>query len=359
MKIVTIVGARPQFIKAAVVSREITKYPKIAEVIIHTGQHFDANMSDIFFKELHIPASKYHLDIHSVGHGAMTGRMLEKIEELLVIERPEFVIVYGDTNSTLAGALAARKLQIKVIHIEAGLRSFNMTMPEEINRILTDRVSNILCCPTVQAAENLRAEGFANFNAAISVTGDVMQDAAIFYQKLAASNKGIISRLNIEGKEFALFTLHRAENTDNVERLTEIIKAINQIAKEVDVIFPIHPRTRKIMLDQGLSPFCKTIDPVGYLDMVNLLLNCSIVLTDSGGLQKEAFFFKKTCVTLRDETEWVELIEGKFNLLAGAIAEKIIAGFRTMRIAQPDFSRNLYGKGAAAKNILSLLTGRG
>ncbi len=355
MKVVTIVGARPQFIKAAVISREIAKHTAIREVIVHTGQHFDKNMSDIFFEEMQIPSPHYHLDINSMSHGAMTGRMLEKIEEVLLLERPDFVIVYGDTNSTLAGALAAKKLHIKVIHIEAGLRSFNMSMPEEINRILTDRISDILCCPTEQAVKNLNDEGYSNFTSKVVTTGDVMQDAAIFYRKLADSDKSIISKLGLEGKEFALCTVHRAENTDNLIRLRGIIEALNELAGEIEIVVPVHPRTRKIMAENKLLLSCKTIDPVGYLDMVNLLTHAKIVLTDSGGLQKEAFFFAKPCVTLRDETEWVELIEGNFNFLAGADKERIVSSFKNMCLVKPDFTKNLYGAGTAAKRVVALL----
>jgi len=356
LKVVTIVGARPQFIKAAVISREIAKHPEIREVIVHTGQHFDKNMSDIFFEEMQIPKPHYHLDINSMSHGAMTGRMLEKIEEVLLLELPDFVIVYGDTNSTLAGALAAKKLHMKVIHIEAGLRSFNMSMPEEINRILTDRISDILCCPTEQAVKNLNYEGYSKFTSKVVSTGDVMQDAAIFYRKLADSNKSIISKLSLEGKSFALCTVHRAENTDDLLRLSEIIEALNEIGSEIEIVFPVHPRTRKIMEENKLKLFCKTIDPVGYLDMVNLLSHAKIVLTDSGGLQKEAFFFSKPCVTLRDETEWVELIEGGFNLLAGAEKENIVSAFKKMSTAAPDYTKDLYGSGKAAGRIVSLFT---
>lgn len=355
MKVVTIVGARPQFIKAAVISREIAKHSAIREVIVHTGQHFDKNMSDIFFEEMQIPTPHYHLDINSMSHGAMTGRMLEKIEEVLLFERPDFVIVYGDTNSTLAGALAAKKLHIKVIHIEAGLRSFNVSMPEEINRILTDRISDILCCPTEQAVKNLNAEGYSNFTSKVVTTGDVMQDAAIFYRKLADSDKSIISKLGLEGKEFALCTVHRAENTDDLARLRGIIEALNELAGEIEIVFPVHPRTRKIMAENKLSLSCKTIDPVGYLDMVNLISHAKIVLTDSGGLQKEAFFFAKPCVTLRDETEWVELIEGNFNFLAGADKVRIVSSFKNMYLAEPDFTKDLYGAGTASKRIVDLL----
>ena len=244
---------------------------------------------------------------------------------------------------------------MKVIHIEAGLRSFNMSMPEEINRILTDRISDILCCPTEQAVTNLNCEGYSNFASKVVNTGDVMQDAAIFYRKIADSNKSIISKLSLEGKNFALCTVHRAENTDNLLRLREIIDALNEIVSEMEIVFPVHPRTRKIMEENKLKLFCKTIDPVGYLDMVNLLSHANIVLTDSGGLQKEAFFFSKPCVTLRDETEWVELIDGGFNLLAGADRGKIVSSFKKMRLMKPDFTKDLYGAGSAAKRIVDLL----
>ena len=356
MKVVTIIGARPQFIKAAVISREIAKHKEIKEVIVHTGQHFDANMSDVFFEEMHIPKPKYHLDINSIGHGAMTGRMLEKIEEVLLSERPDYVIVYGDTNSTLAGALAAKKMHIKVVHIEAGLRSFNMSMPEEVNRILTDRISDVLCCPTKEAAQNLTDEGYSRFNSKVVITGDVMNDAAIFYRNLISSGQNVISNLGLEGKEFALCTVHRAENTDNLNRLRGIIEALNKISSEIEIVFPVHPRTRKIITENKISLSFKAIDPIGYIDMVRLLTNCKIVLTDSGGLQKEAFFFAKPCVTLRDETEWVELVEGNYNSLAGADQGTIISAYEKMCIAKPDFTKDLYGSGTAANRIVSLLT---
>ncbi|MCE1227372.1 MAG: UDP-N-acetylglucosamine 2-epimerase (non-hydrolyzing) [Geobacteraceae bacterium] len=363
MKIVTVIGARPQFIKAAAVSRAIAEYnaaaqdqyPSIYEVIIHTGQHFDENMSDIFFDEMQIPRPDYHLEINSLGHGAMTGRMLEKIEEVLINEKPDWVLVYGDTNSTLAGALAAKKLHIKVAHVEAGLRSYNMGMPEEINRILTDRISDLLFCPTDTAVKNLEREGFGTFPCCIIKSGDVMQDAALFYRETAARKSDIISRLNLSAKPFALCTIHRAENTDVPERLATIVNALNDITEEMDVILPIHPRTRKIMEAKMLDTKCIIIDPVGYLDMIQLLEHTRIVLTDSGGLQKEAFFFCKPCVTLRDETEWVELVEGGHNTLAGANKLDICSAFLKMRSASPNFDRNLYGAGQAASRIINEL----
>ncbi len=355
MKVVTIIGARPQFIKAAAVSREIARHVDITEIIVHTGQHFDDNMSEVFFREMDIPRPDYHLEVNSLGHGAMTGRMLEKIEEVLLRERPDYVIVYGDTNSTLAGALAAKKLHIRTVHVEAGLRSFNMQMPEEINRILTDRISDILCCPTDTAVENLRREGFDSFPCRVIKTGDVMQDAALFYAKRAAERSNVIQRLSLYSRRFALCTVHRAENTDDPQRLSSILGALNDISGEMRVVLPLHPRTRKIIAEQGLSLSFDPIEPVGYFDMVELLRHCSIVLTDSGGVQKEAFFFAKPCVTLREETEWVELVECGFNLLAGASSTRILASFNEMLEKQIDFSLNLYGNGTAVRKIVSAL----
>lgn len=355
MKVVTVVGARPQFIKAAAVSREIARHPEIREVIVHTGQHFDANMSDVFFSEMEIPKPDYCLDVHSLNHGAMTGRMLEKIEGVLLREKPDFVLVYGDTNSTLAGALAAKKLHMRVVHVEAGLRSFNMAMPEEINRILTDRISDILCCPTDTAVENLRREGFGSFPCRVVKTGDVMQDAALFYARVAAEKSDVITRLSLEGEPFALCTVHRAENTDDPERLASIVAALNEISREMRVVLPLHPRTRKIVAMQALALTCDVIDPVGYFAMVRLLENCRIVLTDSGGLQKEAFFFGKPCVTLRNETEWVELVEGGFNLLAGAGKERILLCLAEMLAKKLDFGLDLYGGGAASARVVTEL----
>lgn len=363
MKIVTIVGARPQFIKAAAVSRAIADHNAantnsqmmIHETIVHTGQHFDENMSEIFFDEMQIPRPDYRLDINSLGHGAMTGRMLEKIEQVLLKEQPDWVLVYGDTNSTLAGALAAKKLHIKVAHVEAGLRSFNMEMPEEVNRILTDRISDLLLCPTEAAMQNLAKEGFANFPSCVVKSGDVMQDAALFYSKIAAEKSEIIAKLGLVGKQFALCTIHRAENTDDNERLQAIITALDKIKEELEVVLPLHPRTRKIMETRRLNSRCTLIDPVGYFDMIQLLKKTKIVLTDSGGLQKEAFFFSKPCVTLRDETEWVELIDGGFNTLSGTNKSKIYQSFSQMLKVFPDYSVDLYGGGRAAETIVKNL----
>lgn len=350
MNIITIVGARPQFVKAAVVSREISTHDDIHETIIHTGQHFDPNMSDLFFEEMRIPAPGYNLNINSLSHGAMTGKMLEEIEKVLLNKKPDWVLVYGDTNSTLAGALAAKKLHIRVAHVEAGLRSFNMTMPEEINRILTDRVSDILFCPTETAIRNLQNEGFDHFDSRVVLSGDVMLDAALFYRQYSRPPQIELKR------DFVLATLHRAENTDTPEYLSEIIRALETISREQDVLLPLHPRTRAKLEASGyntrLSPI-HFIDPVGYLEMIHLLDKCSLVMTDSGGLQKEAFFFRKYCITLRNETEWTELVDHGYNALAGNSYDKIIQAYREQ--PHPDFSTPLYGDGHAAKAIVDTL----
>lgn len=385
MKIVTVIGARPQFVKAATVSRAIAEHnatitderSKITEVIVHTGQHFDANMSDVFFEEMKIPKPNYFLDINSMSHGAMTGRMLEKIEEVLLQEKPDYVLVYGDTNSTLAGALAAKKLHIKVVHVEAGLRSFNMRMPEEINRILTDRISDILCCPTGTAVENLKSEGFTkavlstdhrslitDHQPLVVNTGDVMLDAALYYSTFSAEKSTVIKDLDLEGKDFALCTIHRAENTDDLARLSSIFAAFHEISAKMKIVLPLHPRTRKILethqsrcTDQrSLSTDALIlIDPVGYFDMIELIKTSKIVLTDSGGLQKEAFFFKKPCVTLRDETEWVELIDNGFNMLTCADKTRIISAVAKMLSLPLDFSVDLYGIGTAGSQIVKTI----
>lgn len=352
MKILTILGARPQFIKAGSVSREIAKHNELQEVIVHTGQHYDANMSDIFFEEMQIPKPNYFLGIGGKSHGAMTGQMIEKIEEVALKERPDWIMVYGDTNSTLAGAIVASKLHIKLAHIEAGLRSFNMRMPEEINRILTDRISQILFCPTDAAIENLVKEGFSNFECKILKSGDVMQDGALFYQQFAQK-----PNINIQS-DFILCTVHRAENTDDYDRLKGIFGALEEVGKEKQVILPLHPRTKKILDQSGYKPSenIEIIAPVGYLEMVWLIDNCSLVMTDSGGLQKEAFFFKKPCITLRDETEWVELIENKFNVLAGANKMKIVEIYHNKKnLFAQDFEKDLYGGGNASSAIVKEL----
>jgi UDP-GlcNAc3NAcA epimerase len=349
MKILTVIGARPQFIKAAAISREIEKHQEIEEKIVHTGQHFDKNMSDIFFDEMKIPKPHFNLNINSLSHGAMTGQMLEKIETVLIDEKPDWVMVYGDTNSTIAGALAAKKLHIKVAHIEAGLRSFNMKMPEEINRILTDRISDVLFCPTETAIKNLENEGFKNWNLKIVLSGDVMLDTALFYSDFAKS-----PLIDLPEK-FILATIHRAENTDSPENLKSIFRAFDKISNEIPIVIPLHPRTKKILNSYNISNSNKNliiIEPVGYLESVYLLKNCSLLMTDSGGMQKEAYFFKKPCLTLREETEWTELIENNYNILVGADFDKIYSNFKKITNLNINFATDLYGKGKASEIII-------
>ena len=349
LKIVTILGARPQFIKAGSLSRELVKRDDITEVVVHTGQHFDKNMSDVFFDEMNIPKPNYMLNISSLGHGAMTGRMLEQIENVLVKEKPDWVLVYGDTNSTIAGALAAAKLHIKVAHVEAGLRSFNFKMPEEQNRILTDRLSSILFTPTETAVQNLKSEGYDNINAEIVTVGDVMYDAAMYYKGVSKAPTWLV-----QDKPFVLATIHRAENTDVPSRLSSIVAALNELSKEIDVILPLHPRTKKVIENLGLTLEFQVVDPVGYLDMVYLLEHCQYVASDSGGLQKEAYFFKKSCLVLRDETEWVELVEHGTNKIVGADKDKIITEARNLN-SELDYNKEFYGDGNAAKKIVESL----
>jgi len=346
MKILTIVGARPQFIKAAVISRAL-KNAQIQECIIHTGQHFDANMSAVFFDEMDIPKPHYNLAVSGLSQGAMTGKMLAGIEELLIVEKPTAVLVYGDTNSTLAGALAAQKLHIPVVHVEAGLRSFNMQMPEEVNRVLTDRISSLLFIPTQMAAKNLAEEGYNNLNIPIELVGDVMYDASLFY-----ANKAIET---VYKNPFYLATLHRAENTDNFERLKSIVEGLNTIHKSIKVVLPLHPRTAKVLKDAKLSLKVETIAPQGYLEMIGLLKNCKGVITDSGGLQKEAYFFKKPCITMRDETEWVELVEKGYNTLVGANCKKLIDTALSCETRTINFEENIYGEGNAGELIVQSL----
>ncbi|CAQ86406.1 MULTISPECIES: non-hydrolyzing UDP-N-acetylglucosamine 2-epimerase [Photorhabdus] len=346
-KIITVLGARPQFIKASPVSHALKNHHKFKEIIIHTGQHFDTNMSDIFFNELAIPKPDYTLNIHGGSHGEMTGKMLIEVEKVLITEKPDAVMVYGDTNSTLAGALAASKLHIPVIHIEAGLRSFNIKMPEEINRILTDNVSSVLFCPTDTAINNLQREGFGSKPVTIKKVGDVMEDAALYFSQMAKKPDGLDSI-----QHFILTTLHRAENTDNPQRLAEIVNALNDIHKRIaTVLIPIHPRTKKMLEQYNLHLDVHLIEPVGYLEMIWLLKNTSLIITDSGGLQKEAFFFRKPCVTVRDQTEWVELIEAGVNRLSAAESKKIIQSVHNMMNINIGEVQSMYGGGIAATRI--------
>ena len=356
-KIATILGARPQFIKASVVSRALQASGALDEVMVHTGQHFDANMSAVFFDELGIAAPKHTLGIHGGGQGEMTGRMLEAIERVLIAERPAAVLVYGDTNSTLAGALAAVKLRIPVAHVEAGLRSFNMAMPEEVNRVLTDRISQWLFTPTAAAAAHLRTEGVAE--ARIAPVGDVMFDVALQHGARADAAGAALARLGLGAGGYALVTVHRAENTDDGSRLATIVDALDDIARHLPVVWPLHPRTRGVLEAAGrltsVSQRLHLIDPVGYLDIVQLEKHAAVIATDSGGVQKEAFFHRVPCVTLRDETEWVELVDAGWNRLAPpASAEPVSAAVRAA-IGTRGAEIAPYGEGDAALRIVQRL----
>ena len=353
MKILTIVGARPQFVKAAALSREIANHSDITEILVHTGQHYDANMSDVFFDELEIPKPDYNLSIANLNHGAMTGRMLEGIEQVIVAETPDIVLVYGDTNSTLAGALAAKKLHVKLAHVEAGLRSFDMKMPEEINRILTDRISDLLFCPTEQAVKNLASEGFEHFDCKIHKTGDIMYDAALYYAQKAEKMPKIMEK--IPQNKYILCTIHRAENTDNLQRLKSIFEALNSINEEISIILPLHPRTKAIIEKEKINTKITIIEPVGYLEMTQLTKNCELVITDSGGLQKESYFFGKKCLVLRDTTEWVELVNNGYAILGGFEKEKIVEKYHHLIAKNVNWNTQLYGNGETAKQIIDKL----
>lgn len=342
-KIVTILGARPQFVKAAVLSRIIKKHNNIEEIIVHTGQHFDSNMSAIFFDEMMIPKPKYNLEINNMSHGAMTGLMLLEIEKVLIEEVPDAVVVYGDTNSTIAGALAAKKMHIKVVHIEAGLRSFNMKMPEEINRIATDRISDLLSCPTETALDNLKKEGYDNLQILVEKHGDIMKDAASYYGQFSKEKSSIIIDEKLQKNHFVLATIHRQENTDDEKKLRSIFLGLEEIHKTHTVILPMHPRTKAVLNKLSIHPKIQIIEPVGYYDMLELLKNCSMVITDSGGLQKEAFFNKKQSIIARDETEWVELVENGFAKIVGSDTEDMINTFKKYLSSNQDFSMQLYG----------------
>ncbi len=322
LKIITVIGARPQFIKAAMVSQAFAANG-IAEMLIHTGQHFDKQMSDVFFDELDIPVPAYNLGIHGSSHGEMTGRMLEGIEKILIAEKPDYVLVYGDTNSTFAGALAAAKLHIPVAHVEAGLRSFNNKMPEEINRIMTDHISTWLFAPNTNAVEQLHKEGINSEK--IKNVGDVMYDAALYFSQKAEKKSTILFKINQNPKNYILATIHRAENSDSPERMHSIFSALNEIADTMPVILPIHPRTKKRIEELHIhTGKIKIIEPVGYLDMVMLEKHAAMIITDSGGVQKEAFFYRVPCLTLRSETEWTELVELGWNTLANPISKSAI-----------------------------------
>ena len=350
MKIVTVIGARPQFIKAAAVSRELRSVPGAQEILLHTGQHYDANMSSVFFDELQIPAPDYNLNAGSGTQGAQTATMLKGIEEILMKEKPDRTLVYGDTNSTIAGALASVKLHIPVAHVEAGLRSFNSSMPEEINRIVTDRISDLLFAPTQTAVSDLQREGLGN---ATRLTGDVMYDSLLFYQSLVKNGKGRYSVPGIPG-HYYLATIHRAENTDNPENLAAIFSGLEQIGDPI--VLPVHPRTRKTIRGSIAVPEnVRLIEPVGYLEMLWLIMGSYKILTDSGGLQKEAYFLDKPCITLRNETEWVETLHDGWNRTTGTNPERILDAAKSPLPAAP--RKDAFGDGTASRKISLLLTG--
>ncbi|MEI7896886.1 MAG: UDP-N-acetylglucosamine 2-epimerase (non-hydrolyzing) [bacterium] len=345
MKILTIVGARPQFIKAATVSRIIRAHPGIQEILLHTGQHYDENMSEVFFRELNIPLPDYNLEVGSGSHAAQTGAMLAGIENVLLNEKPDVTLVYGDTNSTLAGALAATKLHIPVAHVEAGLRSFNRAMPEEINRIVTDRISDMLFAPTLTAIANLEHEGLSEIT---SFTGDVMYDSVLYYKQWILRDPSKYMTAGIP-KNYLLATIHRAENTDNPENLKNIFLAFSKLNQ--DIVLPVHPRTRKILQSSVTVPGNVTIiEPVGYLQMMKLTMDAGKVLTDSGGLQKEAYFMGKQCITLRTETEWIETLHDHWNIITGSDPDLIE---KAVECPPPSASaKQGFGDGKSAEIIL-------
>jgi len=349
MKILTVIGARPQFIKAAVVSRILRHDEKICEKIIHTGQHYDDNMSSIFFDQLHVKKPDYNLGIGGGNHGYMTGRQLEEIEKILLIENPDMVVVYGDTNSTISGALAAVKLHIPVAHVEAGLRSFNKKMPEEINRILTDHMSDLLFAPTKTAVANLSNEGINDEK--VKHVGDVMYDAVLYYNKMAKPSNSISEFIRSYSGNYYLATIHRQENTNDVHKLKEILTSLDEISTKTQVILPLHPRTKKLLGPWQTKSILIT-EPLGYFDILCLLKNCKGVFTDSGGLQKESFFLKKSCAILRDETEWVELVDRGFNYLCGTSKEKILDCEKNLFSNKKIFNCSLFGDGHAGNKIV-------
>ena len=348
MKIVTIVGARPQFIKASASSRELRKRHK--EVLVHTGQHYDYQMSGVFFDGLKLPPADVNLGVGSGAHGAQTGAMLKGIEEVLVGEKPDWVLIFGDTNSTLAGALAASKLQIPAAHVEAGLRSFNRAMPEEINRVVADHLSDLLLCPSGTAVANLAAEGISQN---VHLVGDIMLDVLNWAKEQVASGPSVLERLGLRRGEYLVATVHRSENTDKPERLSGILRGLNSLNDQV--IFPVHPRTRKTIsaANHQLKSHVRLIDPLSYLEMIALSDSARVILTDSGGLQKEAFWLGVPCITLRDETEWVETVQTGWNTLAGTDGERIFAA--AGRAVKPLSRVPLYGDGQTASKCVELL----
>lgn len=351
MKIATILGARPQFVKAAMLSMEWTKHPEIQECIIHTGQHFDENMSKVFFEEMNIPKPKYNLNINGLGHAAMTGMMMIEIEKVLLLEKPDWVVVFGDTNSTLAGALVAKKLGIKIAHIEAGLRSYNMEMPEEINRVLVDRISDLLCCPTDLSLNNLEKEGFSKLNSKVVLTGDIMFDAVLHFRNLALEKSKILEKQELAAGQYILATIHREGNTAKWENFKEIIEALEEINKIQKVVLVAHPRTKKLMEENNWNSTLKIIEPLGYFDMLSLVGSSNFILSDSGGLQKEAYWLKKSCLIIREETEWMELVDNGNNILAGVKRKSILEASKKLSGQKTNFDIPFYGRGETAKMV--------
>jgi UDP-GlcNAc3NAcA epimerase len=352
LNILTVIGARPQFVKAAAFSRWVREHGqgRIVEKIIHTGQHYDDNMSDVFFRDLDIPAPAYRFQVAGSTHGRMTGTMITEIEEVLMQEKPDCVLVYGDTNSTLAGAIAAVKLHIPIAHVEAGLRSANRKMPEEINRIVADQLAARLYCPSENAMRNLLREGISG---GVLNVGDIMYDVALYYRNAAMERSNALSRFGVEPGNYVVSTIHRAENTDMPERLREICKGIGLVSEKVPVILPLHPRTRKIVLQQDLMPLLGSAivtDPLSLIDFIRLQISAQVILTDSGGVQKEAYFYEVPCVTVRDQTEWTETIEAGWNRLT--VPEALTIADITLKVEKPaDPKRGIYGKGDTAQQI--------
>lgn len=364
MKVLTVIGARPQIVKAAVVSRIMRSAPEVCEVLVHTGQHYDREMSGVFFSQLNAPEPDYNLGIGSGGHGSQTGRMLEALEPVLISEKPDCVLVYGDTNSTIAGALASVKLHIPVAHVEAGLRSFNRSMPEEINRVVTDHVSDLLFVPTQNALSNLKREGICDSK--VVTTGDVMFDAVLYYAGSPNGNGDIPLDLALRRNSYVLVTIHRPENTDDPARLGAISGCLKKLSSEKTVVFPLHPRTRKALDGANLlrnleaSDRIKILSPLGYLEMLTLERNAACIVTDSGGVQKEAFFCEVPCVTLRDQTEWTELVDAGWNRLVSPLlgVEEMYATILNAISDRPTLHPEFYGRGNAGKIIVDHLVRR-
>lgn len=348
MRVLSVVGARPQFIKAALLSAELARRG-VEEIVVHTGQHYDRSMSDVFFEELQLPAPKHHLGVGSGGHGAQTGEMLKRLEPVVQAEAPDWVLVYGDTNSTLAGALVASKLHVPLAHVEAGLRSFNRQMPEEINRVVADHVADLLLAPTVQAVKQLAREGITS---GVQVVGDLMVDLAMQAAARVPEHPPVLQRLGLQPRTYGVTTIHRASNTDDPQTFARLVDGLRRV--DLPVVFPVHPRTQRIALDAGAGQNDNLIlcDPLPYAEMLALVAHSAILFTDSGGLQKEAFVLKVPCVTLREETEWIETLEDGWNVLAGTDPQRIAAAAKRptpMRQGTP------YGDGHAARNIVDAL----